>query len=213
MRNRIIPFILLVTLVASVASGQLAVYIDDDGPATDTILAIATINEAVQINPAVIDDLPDGDFALLLSEYDEPSETMLFISNGAVWISSERTTRLNTAIRASLASQGISATETNGFPDDLREEINERTNRSEAEPTCTAEDETRTLCPDGSIEEDCRCIDGALVCEYTMCPEPAPTPPALGDPSDEESDDQEPEAERRGIIAWITDFLYGWLRR
>lgn len=211
--NRSLIILICSLITITVASANFAIYIDDDGPASDTMLAISTINEAVQINPMIVETLPEGEFALLLSEYDEPSETMLFISHGEVWLSTEQENTLASALGASLRAQGVLYTLTEGFPSDLE---GHAARTAEHDPdfgvilapepeTCTPDDETTTYCDDGSVLEACRCFEGALVCEENECPESAE------EPAEQSPEPHEPE--RPGFFARIADFLFGWMRR
>ena len=215
--NRIIMLLACSLLIAS-AQASLTVYLDDYGPATDTILSIDILTEATRVDPSISADLPQVGAVKLFSEYDSRDEPILAISHGAVWVGADTETALTRALSEALENLGHDYTLGSEVPEPLAgytppaepdEQNSTPVSAPLPEPLCGPNDETMRYCDDGTVEEECRCAEGVLVCERFDCPEPP-------DEEVEESDDAQPEEPReepRGFFARIVDFLFGWIRR
>ena len=215
--NRIIILLACSLLIAS-AQASLTVYLDDYGPATDTILSINVLTEATRINPSIASELPQVGAVKLFSEYDSRDTPILAISHGTVWIIADTETTLTRALSEALENLGSDYTLESEAPDALAgytppaepAEQNTTAPAPLSEPLCEPSDETKTYCDDGTVEEECRCVEGVLVCERFDCPDES------DDKEVEEADEvqsEETREERRGFFSRIIDFLFGWIRR
>jgi hypothetical protein len=214
--DRTLLLIAVSLIAASAASASLTVYLDDQGPASDTVLSVSVLLEAVAIDPEVSSSFSNE--VKLFSEYDGSDDPILAISRGEAWIVTQRETELIRTLSRALDNRRVPYSIVQDAPEALtgwERAISEANADEVSEPVesrCDPIEETVSYCDDGSIEEACTCVGGALVCEMRGCPAQQYREPVeeLVQGSEEPVED---ERERRGVFERIADFLFGWLRR
>lgn len=220
----LVASIILSLLLVASAAAQLTVYVDDDGPTTDVILA-----SDIVLTASAYADLPTTGFTRLFSEYPGPSgpeDFLLVVSNGEVWIVEiDRSASMRTALVRAVSELGIEAEYTEDVPEILAEyELRVETGEVAepfAEPSDAWEGIEDANDPFGPTDEtsDDREEQGAEP-EPAACEEPETTYCDDGSVAEQcsctESGlvcEQNSCPEHRSWWSAFVDRLFGWMRR
>lgn len=198
--HRTIIALVTALFLASAASASFAVYVDDNGPPTDVILA----TEIVLAANSYTDEIPATGYSRLFSEFDDRENVMLVISNGDVWIVDETSasSEVVTALIRASEDLTIDATYSTDVPELLEREPNDETNDNEARADDPGTD---------ASESDETGPGNDTVSDGSMGADPNGSEVVSGDPAD---DGSEPDvSEERGFWGRIVHALFGWMRR